>query len=237
MKMKPEYWIGLVGLAFMAIVGLAALVQDEMPTIGEQGSRMQFAALPNPEGAGPAIIQNGQTTFVRPGDPAPPVNGNRGPNSAMAGMAIPDEGLALQGGGTIQGVALQKVGQPRVVGKGRVPNIKPKPGMTPFENAPTTTFSGTVQQITELPQRDGQIHIWVQDDQKNIERQVSIAPSWFLSYMWCEIRHDQAISGKGFEFDRGARSALIYARWIVVDGKTCHLRNDEGFALWSSRLR
>jgi hypothetical protein len=29
----------------------------------------------------------------------------------------------------------------------------------------------------------------------------------------------------------------LFAKTIAVNGKTCRLRNDEGFALWSNRLR
>ena len=87
-----------------------------------------------------------------------------------------------------------------------------------------------------MQQHDGQIHIWV-DDARGVERRVSVGPSWFLKYTGCTIAHDITVSGVGFMFDRAGRDPLIYAKKIIINGKKCRLRNDEGFALWSNRLR
>ena len=114
--------------------------------------------------------------------------------------------------------------------------IQAKPGLMPFEQAARVRFNGSIQQISELQQRDGQIHVWLNDPQGR-EQHLSVAPSWFLQYMGCILRHDAAISGVGFQFDRTAVGASIYVKKLVIGKKVCHLRNDEGFALWSNQLR
>lgn len=113
---------------------------------------------------------------------------------------------------------------------------RPQPGMMPFEQAAQVNFSGTIQQISELQQQDGQIHLWVKGPLGQ-EQHLSVAPSWFLQYMGCQLLHDAAISGTGFQFDKLNKQALIYVKKLVIDRKVCHLRNDEGFALWSNQLR
>ena len=110
------------------------------------------------------------------------------------------------------------------------------PGQRDFERASSVRFAGIIQQVSELQQHDGQIHIWV-DNARGAETRVSVGPSWFLKYTGCTIAHDITVSGVGFLFDRAGRDPLVYAQKIVIDGKKCRLRNDEGFALWSNRLR
>lgn len=110
------------------------------------------------------------------------------------------------------------------------------PGLRAFERAPTVKFNGIVQQVSEMQQHDGQIHIWV-DNAQGVETRVSIGPDWFLKYTGCKIAHDITISGVGFMFERAGKDPLVYARKIRIDNKVCRLRNDEGFALWSNRLR
>lgn len=109
-------------------------------------------------------------------------------------------------------------------------------GMMPFEQAPQVRFDGKIQQVTEFQQQDGQIHIWIHD-QSGRELQISVAPRWFLEYMGCQLTHDIPVAGQGFRFDNQGADPLIYAQKIRVNGKNCRLRNDEGFALWSNRLR
>ncbi len=113
---------------------------------------------------------------------------------------------------------------------------RPQPGMMPFEQAAQVRFSGTIQQISELQQQDGQIHLWL-NGPLGQEQHLSVAPSWFLQYMGCVLQHDAAISGTGFQFDKLDKTALIYVKKLVIGKKVCHLRNDEGFALWSNQLR
>jgi len=110
------------------------------------------------------------------------------------------------------------------------------PGQRDFERAVSVRFYGVIQQVSEMQQHDGQIHIWV-DDARGVERRVSVGPGWFLKYTGCTIAHDITVSGVGFMFDRAGRAPLIYAKKIIINGKKCRLRNDEGFALWSNRLR
>lgn len=113
----------------------------------------------------------------------------------------------------------------------------PQPGGTfNFERAPRVQFYGKIQQITEVQQNDGQVHVWIHDPAGG-EMQISVAPSWFLKFVNCSLNHDVTITGSGFRFDRKNRDALVYAQKIQVNGHVCHLRNDEGFALWSNKLR
>ena len=111
-----------------------------------------------------------------------------------------------------------------------------QPGLVPFEQAARVRFSGAIQQISEMQQQDGQIHVWL-TDALGKEHHLSVAPSWFLHYMGCTLVHDAAISGVGFQFSGTQKDALTYVKKLVIGKKVCHLRNDEGFALWSNQLR
>lgn len=113
----------------------------------------------------------------------------------------------------------------------------PQPGgVLNFEQAPRVQFYGQVQQITEVIQNDGQVHVWIHNPAGG-EMQISVAPNWYLKLINCPLTHDSVISGMGFRFDRRNRDALVYAKKLDVSGRVCHLRNDEGFALWSNKLR
>lgn len=114
--------------------------------------------------------------------------------------------------------------------------VKAEPGVMNFEKAPMVRFSGVVQQVSEFSKRDGQIHVWIHGANGR-EKEISVGPSWFLKYMGCEISHDTKVSGVGFSFDNKRQDPIIYAKNIIVNGKKSRLRNDEGFALWSNRLR
>ncbi|GMT41910.1 MAG: hypothetical protein IEMM0002_0321 [bacterium] len=114
------------------------------------------------------------------------------------------------------------------------------PGLRNFENFPSVRFEGIVQQVSELPQHDGQIHIWVEPPQggpQGGEQRISVGPEWFLKYTGCAIAHDIKISGVGFLFDKPGQDPMVYAKKIRIGRKVCRLRNDEGFSLWSNRLR
>ena len=117
---------------------------------------------------------------------------------------------------------------PRIGGNGS--------GTLSLQRATQVNFQGSVQQITEQPQSDGQLHIWI-NSSGGTEQRVSIAPGWFLQYLGCPLQHNITVSGSGFIFQQAISNDLIYAKKIVMNGKTCHLRNDEGFALWSNKLR
>jgi hypothetical protein len=112
------------------------------------------------------------------------------------------------------------------------------PGMIPFTRARTERFRGN---IVEALKRGtdvgwGQVHIWVRNGAGGAQ-QISLAPDWYLQYTGCPIQPNMRIKGTAFRFDRVSSRVALYARTIKVGGKTCRLRNDEGLALWSSRLR
>lgn len=114
--------------------------------------------------------------------------------------------------------------------------IKAQPGLMPFEQAPRVRFEGSIQQISEMPGKDGQIHVWLHNPM-GVEQHLSVSPGWFLEYMGCPLLHDATLSGVGFKFDKTKDGATIYVKKLVIGKTVCHLRNDEGFALWSNRLR
>ncbi len=109
-------------------------------------------------------------------------------------------------------------------------------GVVSLPQNPQVNFRGSVQQITEQPQSDGQLHVWI-TSANGQELRVSVAPGWFLQYVGCPLQHDITIAGSGFVFQQATGNDLVYAKRIVVNGKTCQLRNDDGFALWSNKLR
>lgn len=112
------------------------------------------------------------------------------------------------------------------------------PGLIPFSQAKTERFGGTVVRTASMGQDTGwdQIHIWI-DAGGGASREVSVAPQWFLQHLGCPIKEKSAIQGVGFRFDKVRPNAELYAKSIAVDGNSCRLRNDEGFALWSNQLR
>ncbi|SCA56620.1 putative Magnetosome protein MamS [Candidatus Terasakiella magnetica] len=81
----------------------------------------------------------------------------------------------------------------------------------------------------------GQVHIWV-DTGPGVSKEVSIGPNWFLNHLGCRLSKNKMVRGVAYKFDKNDPNGLLYAKNIVVDGITCRLRNDEGFALWSNRL-
>ncbi|MBF0308773.1 MAG: hypothetical protein HQL56_04505 [Magnetococcales bacterium] len=109
-------------------------------------------------------------------------------------------------------------------------------GLVLLQQAPRVTFRGKVQQLSEQPQSDGQLHVWLTDPVGG-ETRISVGPGWFLKYLGCPLAHDIFLEGSGFTFEKGGRSPLVYAKRIRMNGKICELRNDEGFALWSNKLQ
>ncbi|MBF0339543.1 MAG: hypothetical protein HQL95_01100 [Magnetococcales bacterium] len=109
-------------------------------------------------------------------------------------------------------------------------------GLAQLQQAPTVTFSGTVQQVSEQPQSDGQLHLWL-TTANGTESRISVGPGWFLKYLGCPLAHDVAVDGAGFSYEKNGVRPLIYAKRIRINGRICQLRNDEGFALWSNKLR
>jgi hypothetical protein len=112
------------------------------------------------------------------------------------------------------------------------------PGLIPFTRASSQRYRGrvvrTVSRGSEIGW--GQVHILV-DDGSGPSQEVSLAPEWYLRYLGCSITDNARVRGLAFKFDETRPDVDLYAKTITVNGKTCRLRNDEGFALWSNRLR
>ncbi|WP_135075531.1 magnetosome protein MamS [Terasakiella sp. SH-1] len=109
--------------------------------------------------------------------------------------------------------------------------------MQALNKAPTVKYQGNVLRM--LSRGDtigwGQVHIWV-DTGPGVAKEVSIGPNWFLNHLGCRLSKGKNVRGIAYKFDKQDPNGLLYAKNIVVDGITCRLRNDEGFALWSNRL-
>ncbi len=112
------------------------------------------------------------------------------------------------------------------------------PGLVPFSKAKSERFRGAVVRLASRGEKTGwnQIHIWV-DNGSGTSKEVSLAPKWYLEYLGCRVRDKSRVRGVGFKFDRVRPNAELYAKNIMVGNKSCRLRNDEGFALWSNQLR
>ncbi len=112
------------------------------------------------------------------------------------------------------------------------------PGLVPFSRAKSERFRGSVTRLTSRGENTGwnQIHIWV-DNGSGTSKEVSVAPRWFLEYLGCPVQDKSRVRGVGFRFDRVRPNAELYAKNITVGKKSCRLRTDEGFALWSNQLR
>jgi len=113
-------------------------------------------------------------------------------------------------------------------------------GLVPFTAARTEVFSGTVLKVHKTSsggQGWGQVHVWVSQRRGGV-RELSLGPDWYLEYMGCTVAANMFIKGVGFDFgSTGTVDSQLYAKDVTINGAKCRLRNDEGFALWSNRLR
>ena len=112
------------------------------------------------------------------------------------------------------------------------------PGLVPFTRASTERFRGDVVRAA-IRGGDlgwGQVYVWVSGGPGR-EQEISLAPDWYLQYQGCAVSEGMKIRGVAFKFDKIRPDAEIYAKTISVNGTTCRLRNDEGFALWSNQLQ
>ncbi len=112
------------------------------------------------------------------------------------------------------------------------------PGLVPFSRAVSERFRGKVVRIVSWGSATewGQVHIWV-DSGSGPAREVSVAPNWYLQHLGCSIADNSRVQGVAFRYSKSQPDAELYAKNVTIDGKTCRLRNDDGFALWSNRLR
>ena len=111
-------------------------------------------------------------------------------------------------------------------------------GLTPFTKARSQRFQGRVDMVfVRGADVDwGQVHIWVAGGLAS-RQQISLAPDWYLKYLGCPIAENMYVKGVAFDFESVQPGDKLYAKTITVNGNACRLRNDEGFALWSNRLR
>ena len=149
-----------------------------------------------------------------------------GAGAGIAGPAPGSQNMAL-GSGTPQAAAAPSWGR----------NVALK-GLAPFKEARSQRFRGRIETVL-VRGADvgwGQVHIWITGSPDS-QRQISLAPDWYLKYLRCPIAENMLVKGAAFDFDTIRPGDKLYAKTITVNGKTCRLRNDEGFALWSNQLR
>ena len=158
------------------------------------------------------------------------VRAQTGPNVMMS---LPGQNNTLQ---MIPVVATQVAPGQQDPGQGQGQGQGQGTGLILLQTAPRVNFKGVVQQISEQPQSDGQLHLWLKDT-NGVETRVSVGPGWFLQYLGCPLAHDIQVSGAGFTFQKEGMNPLVYAKRVEINGKVCQLRNDDGFALWSNKFR
>ena len=107
------------------------------------------------------------------------------------------------------------------------------PGLSPFTPAKPLQFSGRVTQVASIGNDVGwgQVHVWI-DNGTGALQEISVAPQSYLNQIGCPSFDGARISGIGFLFDAGRPNAELYAKSVLVGGRTCKLRDDEGLALW-----
>ncbi|MGK5094581.1 hypothetical protein WDW89_21530 [Deltaproteobacteria bacterium TL4] len=114
----------------------------------------------------------------------------------------------------------------------------PTPPQPPlrFRDRMAINFSGTIESLLYLEDKQDTVHILLRDD-IGFKKELSVSPAWFLEYSACPLAVGNHISGSGFLFETGNQGALIYAKKIRLGAQVCRFRNDEGFAFWSDKLR
>jgi hypothetical protein len=120
-------------------------------------------------------------------------------------------------------------------GGGAVPVAMP--GLIPFSPTKTQQFGGRVTQQASLGADVGwgQMHIWISSG-SNL-REISLAPLWYLQQLGCSNLDNARVTGAGFQFDPSRANAELYAKFVIVNGQKCLLRDDEGLALWGNPTR
>ncbi|ABK44750.1 hypothetical protein Mmc1_2249 [Magnetococcus marinus MC-1] len=210
--MKWEEWIGVLAALFMVGLIVMTLMPNQVGSLfsGDTGLGQGVKMnVPQPGAVGPAYVQ-GQPRALQIAAQTAPATQPQATQPQAVGDAL--NPVRNDGGAPVQ------------------------PGVVPFRQAPLVSFEGTIQQISEIQWQDKQIHIWLSQP-GNGELHISVAPSWFLAFMGCTLQHDMQVSGRGFKFDNINKDAVVYAKFLRLGAKRCHLRNDEGFALWSNKLR
>ena len=236
--MKTEEWLVTGGfVALVALVVFVILPDDLWENAGLGGQQVTVAAQAGGYPGNPQMMNmgaGGQPQFGVQQFQPPQFQVQQPGLQPMPQIEPWQRGLQAQA--DFQGQGNAGIARRMATKQARPRTIKPQPGLMPFEQAPRQRFTGTIQQISEMPQRDGQMHVTLHDPAGR-EVHLSVAPDWFLQYMGCILTHDGQISGVGFLFDESVIGRVVYVKKLVVGAKTCHLRNDEGFALWSNQLR
>ncbi len=111
------------------------------------------------------------------------------------------------------------------------------PGLIPFSPTKPQPFGGRVTQVASLGADIGwgQMHIWINNG-ANL-REISLAPLWYLQQVGCANLDNARVNGVGFQFDPSRLNAELYAKYVIIDGQKCLLRDDEGLALWGNPTR
>ncbi|MGN7613620.1 hypothetical protein ACQZV8_16220 [Magnetococcales bacterium HHB-1] len=216
-QLNPEDWLTIIAILFVVGISIIALLPEGAweSSTSSVAPRVQAETAPD----------RGNNTMISPAPQMVIPQQRRMEAQPPPQAVMPQQRRMEPQQRPAQAVTPERIGR-----------VKAQPGLIPFEQAKRVRFKGTVQQITEAPRNDGHLHLWLHDA-KGREIHLSVAPDWFLTYLGCPLQHDILVAGSGFQFDRDTKSPLIYAKKVIINNRTCHLRNDEGFALWSNQLR
>ncbi len=219
--MKPEQWITSLGIIFVIGLIIGALLPDNFWDRQHQGNRN--------------VVGHRLAHVVQDAGPvdAPQAPDTQQPAAVQAAWPQTSTTPDATGGGMQQfsGVATAPAAPVQARNIAAV-------GLVPFEAGTTRRYEGQVQQIM-VRGADvdwSQVHVVVADP-AGAAREISLAPDWYLLYLGCMVNPNTPVAGIAFQFDRVTSNPVLYAKDIVISGRKCQLRNDEGLALWSNQLR
>ncbi|MBF0246951.1 MAG: hypothetical protein HQL36_02600 [Alphaproteobacteria bacterium] len=238
MGMSTEQWIVAGGIGFVLALIVTAMLPDDV----------WDSDIYTPELAIANVTMAGAGTAA-PGMGAAPQASSRISNIPQGFAGAPQGGQGLMSqqpqvqhpgtANTFQAMDPQAMDPQAVDPQTSWARPAAMPGLTPFNRATTERFSGTVHSNIHrgADMGWGQVHIWISNGVGD-SKELSLAPGWYLEYLGCPVFNGDRVKGVAFNFDKTTATGVThYAKDITVNGKTCRLRNDEGFALWSNQLR
>ncbi|GAB6051950.1 hypothetical protein JCM17960_07700 [Magnetospira thiophila] len=241
--MKIENWIFLAGLLIILGIATAAMLPEHLWEDDMHQFEMSAGkALSIGPGGLPGIQGNVIDSNHKPGpnpQPVPPAVGPLGPPTGQTALWGPESGsITMPGSVAAQNVAnLPFVSTPQATAQSQLGQN----GLVPFKAANTVRYQGRVERIMHRGAAGtpgngwGQMHIWVADGVNPVQ-EVSVAPDWWAIHLGCNVQQGDFVKGIAFQFDQ-RQETFIYAKTLVLNGRLCQMRNDEGFAIWSNQLR
>ncbi|CCQ73002.1 hypothetical protein [Magnetospira sp. QH-2] len=254
--MKIENWIFLFGIVvILGIAGAAMLPEHLWEDDFQQFEMSAGSALSVGPGGIPGIQGNAADPNLHPGhvqgqgqgrgQGQVPKVGPMGPPTAQTALWGPESGqmIAPNGRNVANLPTMPFMQRPQSAQQPQQQAQPPKmAGLVPFRAAKTVRYQGRVERVVHRGAAGtpgagwGQMHIWVADGVNPVQ-EVSVAPDWWVVHLGCNVQKGSYVRGVAFQFDQRQRpESFIYAKTLVLNGKLCQMRNDEGFAIWSNQL-